>query len=108
MKVVGRSFGGGPELHATHGWNLPRQNFRGGNDEDSHSNGVTNFCESVTSFSLSLQDTPETTMTSQESGPDPVFSSSTEGMTELPFPPVTKKHILNCSYHSWHPRYGEH
>ncbi|KAH4930519.1 cell division cycle protein [Parastagonospora nodorum] len=44
-------------------------------------------------------------MTSQESGPDPVFSSSTEGMTELPFPPVTKKHILNCSYHSWHPRY---
>ncbi|KAF1987659.1 D123-domain-containing protein [Aulographum hederae CBS 113979] len=23
----------------------------------------------------------------------------------LPFPPVTKTHILNCSYHSWHPRY---
>lgn len=24
---------------------------------------------------------------------------------ELPFPPVTKSHILNCSYHSWYPRY---
>jgi hypothetical protein len=23
----------------------------------------------------------------------------------LPFPPLTKSHILNCSYHSWHPRY---
>ncbi|KAF2084696.1 D123-domain-containing protein, partial [Saccharata proteae CBS 121410] len=23
----------------------------------------------------------------------------------LPFPPITKQHILNCSYHSWHPRY---
>lgn len=23
----------------------------------------------------------------------------------LPFPPVTKKHIMNCSYHSWHPKY---
>ncbi|KAK0253565.1 hypothetical protein B0A54_16105 [Friedmanniomyces endolithicus] len=25
--------------------------------------------------------------------------------TSLPFPPVTRAHILNCSYHSWHPRY---
>ena len=25
---------------------------------------------------------------------------------ELPFPPVTKSHILNCSYHSWYPRYN--
>ncbi|KAL6719653.1 hypothetical protein ACLMJK_001574 [Lecanora helva] len=25
--------------------------------------------------------------------------------TELPFPPLTKSHILNCSYHSWYPRY---
>ncbi|KAF2471267.1 D123-domain-containing protein [Lindgomyces ingoldianus] len=24
---------------------------------------------------------------------------------KLPFPPVTKTHILNCSYHSWHPKY---
>ncbi|KAF1937233.1 D123-domain-containing protein [Clathrospora elynae] len=29
----------------------------------------------------------------------------TEGLRELPFPPVTKQHILNCSYHSWHPKY---
>ncbi|KAF2734857.1 D123-domain-containing protein [Polyplosphaeria fusca] len=27
-----------------------------------------------------------------------------EGL-RLPFPPVTKEHILNCSYHNWHPRY---
>ncbi|KAF2688564.1 D123-domain-containing protein [Lentithecium fluviatile CBS 122367] len=25
--------------------------------------------------------------------------------TGLPFPPVTRQHILNCSYHSWHPKY---
>ncbi|KAF2274199.1 D123-domain-containing protein [Westerdykella ornata] len=24
---------------------------------------------------------------------------------KLPFPPLTKQHILNCSYHSWHPKY---
>ncbi|KAL9082095.1 MAG: hypothetical protein Q9159_006722 [Coniocarpon cinnabarinum] len=24
---------------------------------------------------------------------------------ELPFPPLTIRHILNCSYHAWHPRY---
>lgn len=30
---------------------------------------------------------------------------SHDGFTELPFPPVTKAHILNCSYHSWWPRY---
>ncbi|KAF2118994.1 cell division cycle protein-like protein [Lophiotrema nucula] len=27
------------------------------------------------------------------------------GLSQLPFPPVTKQHILNCSYHSWHPKY---
>ncbi|EKG21017.1 D123 domain-containing protein [Macrophomina phaseolina MS6] len=26
-------------------------------------------------------------------------------LTRLPFPPVTKQHILNCSFHAWHPRY---
>ncbi|KAL8782561.1 MAG: hypothetical protein Q9213_005286 [Squamulea squamosa] len=25
--------------------------------------------------------------------------------TRLPFPPVTRSHILHCSYHSWHPKY---
>ena len=27
------------------------------------------------------------------------------GIATLPFPPITKAHIMNCSYHSWHPRY---
>ena len=31
--------------------------------------------------------------------------SSSDQPTELPFPPVTKSHILNCSYHSWYPKY---
>lgn len=26
-------------------------------------------------------------------------------LTALPFPPLTKQHILNCSYHEWHLRY---
>ncbi|KAL8670282.1 MAG: hypothetical protein Q9168_005166 [Polycauliona sp. 1 TL-2023] len=26
-------------------------------------------------------------------------------MARLPFPPVTRSHILHCSYHSWHPKY---
>lgn len=31
-----------------------------------------------------------------------------ETPTELPFPPITKQHILHCSYHSWHPKYAPH
>ncbi|OAL55428.1 D123-domain-containing protein [Pyrenochaeta sp. DS3sAY3a] len=38
-------------------------------------------------------------MTTDESIP------TTKGLTQLPFPPVTKQHILNCSYHAWHPKY---
>lgn len=30
--------------------------------------------------------------------------SFTSNTTQLPFPPVTKEHILNCSFHSWHPK----
>ncbi|KIW87122.1 uncharacterized protein Z519_12233 [Cladophialophora bantiana CBS 173.52] len=26
-------------------------------------------------------------------------------LTSLPFPPITPAHILNCSFHSWHPRF---
>lgn len=26
----------------------------------------------------------------------------------LPFPPITAQHILNCSVHSWHPKYRAH
>ncbi|KAL9130111.1 MAG: hypothetical protein Q9217_001627 [Psora testacea] len=32
-------------------------------------------------------------------------SDSSAPLTELPFPSLTKSHILNCSYHSWYPRY---
>ncbi|OJD31889.1 cell division cycle protein 123 [Diplodia corticola] len=38
---------------------------------------------------------------------EPEQSSASEDapLTHLPFPPVTKQHVLNCSFHSWHPRY---
>ncbi|KAI9718880.1 MAG: hypothetical protein M1812_003764 [Candelaria pacifica] len=32
-------------------------------------------------------------------------SSSPEPLTSLPFPPITKAHILHCSYHYWHELY---
>ncbi|KAF2454517.1 D123-domain-containing protein [Lineolata rhizophorae] len=32
-------------------------------------------------------------------------TSTTVSPPRLPFPPLKKSHILNCSYHSWHPRY---
>ncbi|KAI9690211.1 MAG: hypothetical protein M1822_009172 [Bathelium mastoideum] len=38
----------------------------------------------------------------EEQSPEPQPSSP---LTKLPFPPVTKSHILHCSYHDWHPRY---
>jgi len=31
--------------------------------------------------------------------------SSPQPLTKLPFPPVTKSHILHCSYHYWQPKY---
>ena len=31
--------------------------------------------------------------------------ASREHLTELPFPPVTKSHILNCSFNAWYSRY---
>jgi hypothetical protein len=33
-----------------------------------------------------------------------ISAPANSGLTELPFPPVTKQHILNCSYHTWHPK----
>ncbi|KAF2491341.1 D123-domain-containing protein [Lophium mytilinum] len=39
--------------------------------------------------------------TSSSSAP----KDASTGLTKLPFPPLTKQHILNCSFHSWHPRY---
>ncbi|CZT19835.1 related to Cell division cycle protein 123 [Ramularia collo-cygni] len=29
----------------------------------------------------------------------------TPSTAKLPFPPVTKSHIMHCSFHSWHPKY---
>ena len=29
----------------------------------------------------------------------------TAGSPCLPFPPLTRRHVMNCSYHVWHPRY---
>ncbi|KAF2855324.1 cell division cycle protein-like protein [Plenodomus tracheiphilus IPT5] len=47
-----------------------------------------------------------TTMKAEESNSDiDVYAPAESGLKELPFPPVTKQHILNCAYHSWHPRY---
>ncbi|KAL8708728.1 MAG: hypothetical protein Q9220_006454 [cf. Caloplaca sp. 1 TL-2023] len=31
--------------------------------------------------------------------------SDEDSRPRLPFPPVTRSHILHCSYHSWHPKY---
>jgi hypothetical protein len=35
----------------------------------------------------------------------PDYHQVPPGVKELPFPKLTKQHILNCSYHAWHPRY---
>lgn len=34
-----------------------------------------------------------------------IMNDSSEGTPRLPFPPVTKSHIMHCSYHYWHPKY---
>ncbi|KAM0713570.1 hypothetical protein Q7P37_010532 [Cladosporium fusiforme] len=36
---------------------------------------------------------------------DDMSDTTESGVSTLPFPPVTKAHIMNCSYHSWHPKY---
>lgn len=44
-------------------------------------------------------------MSAQETAGDNIGDGPAEmGYRELPFPPVTKQHILNCSYHNWHPK----
>lgn len=30
--------------------------------------------------------------------------SQADGLATLPFPPVTRSHIMHCSYHYWHPK----
>ena len=36
---------------------------------------------------------------------DETIGATDGGIATLPFPPITKAHIMNCSYHSWHPKY---
>jgi hypothetical protein len=44
-------------------------------------------------------------MSTHDATSDDTASAPVEvGYRELPFPPVTKEHILNCSYHKWHPK----
>lgn len=38
---------------------------------------------------------------------DEMIGSTDGGIATLPFPPITKAHIMNCSYHSWHPKYAK-
>ena len=36
---------------------------------------------------------------------DETYSTREKPLSRLPFPPITRSHILHCSYHDWHPRY---
>ncbi|KAL8800955.1 MAG: hypothetical protein Q9200_007087, partial [Gallowayella weberi] len=36
---------------------------------------------------------------------DVMAESQNPSSTQLPFPPVTRSHILHCSYHHWRPKY---
>lgn len=39
---------------------------------------------------------------------DETIGATDGGIATLPFPPITKAHIMNCSYHSWHPKYARY
>ncbi|KAE8148468.1 cell cycle control protein Cdc123 [Aspergillus avenaceus] len=47
-------------------------------------------------------------MPHSETEAPPQAEAPTTQLETLPFPPVTYSHILNCSYHSWQPRYRTH
>lgn len=36
---------------------------------------------------------------------DALSSTTRQPLTSLPFPPISATHILNCSFHSWYPRF---
>ncbi|RAO64999.1 uncharacterized protein BHQ10_001011 [Talaromyces amestolkiae] len=44
-------------------------------------------------------------MASVDSVPVEPVEAQDSGPKRLPFPPVTRSHILHCSYHYWHPLY---
>jgi len=102
LEVMLRSSRGG-ESQAWDRSLLPRQNFPSGSDEDSRSNGViTHIFLSRSSPSFQRTQTDPTMTTHEIVTDEPI--SKVGALIELPFPPVTKEHILNCSYHSWHPK----
>lgn len=81
---------------------LPRQNFPRGSDEDSYSNGIS-LRVFLKPLLLLVSPPTSATMSVQEIVTDDPISTNSD-IKELPFPPVTKEHILNCSYHKWHPQ----
>lgn len=49
---------------------------------------------------------PRTLSSRSESESESGSSSVREHpLTRLPFPPITRQHIIHCSYHFWHPKY---
>jgi hypothetical protein len=73
--------------------------------EDSPQYGVTISSHKLSRIAKSISTHSSTTMTTQDMISEDAASAPTEfGYRELPFPPVTKQHILNCSYHNWHPK----
>lgn len=40
-----------------------------------------------------------------DSGEASIIEFTEANVQALPFPPLKKSHVLNCSYNSWHPRY---
>jgi hypothetical protein len=77
-----------------------------GQSEDSHIHGGTILLSTppqAASFFSLMSFT--TAMNAHDTITEDHASAPAEGgLRELPFPPVTKQHILNCSYHNWHPK----
>ncbi|KAK4504738.1 hypothetical protein PRZ48_002700 [Zasmidium cellare] len=52
----------------------------------------------------STEGNPPSQLTNEDM-PAILDNDDAQGEPRLPFPPVTKSHILHCSYHYWHPRF---
>jgi hypothetical protein len=63
-----------------------------------------NFSELVASKNLDVEDGSSSDSESETETVGEIQNIE-EPLTRLPFLPLKKQHILNCSYHSWHPRY---
>jgi len=84
----------------------PTKTFGRDCDNASHGNGVTTLSFALSGLASSIfHKLTATTMSAQNITSEDVSSAPMEmEYRELPFPPVTKQHILNCSYHNWHPK----